>query len=134
MKKILGVIVIAGFAVMLSGSTASAFKFGKKAFEKQEEKTAAVPEETLAPTAAAVSASVMPAMDSESLKKLKAIEYQVAWVEKLKKQLDGETAQLHEMRSSLADANGLDIKKLEKNAYQVDPKSGKFAEKISDTH
>lgn len=78
-------------------------------------------------TSAATPASAQ--KESEAMKKLEAIRNQEQWVEKLQKQLAGETSQLNEMRSSLAQSFGLDVKKLEKGAYHYDAKSGKIVEK-----
>ncbi len=76
---------------------------------------------------AAVTAPAQP-VDSEASKKLTAIKAQEEWVARLKKQLDGETNQLKEMRKSLAESFHLDPLKLEKGDYKYDEKSGKFVE------
>ena len=119
-------------AMMIAAGPASAYTFfGKK--NDRETKTvtpppalpkeagAIPPRETVSPTP--------PQTDPEALKKFKAIQNQENWVAHLKKQLDGETSQLNEMRIALAQSFGLDVKKLEKGSYQYDAKSGKFVEK-----
>lgn len=72
-----------------------------------------------------------PAGEPEAAIKLKAIQNQEQWVQKLQQQLAGETSQLNEMRGSFAQAFNLDIKKLEKDEYTFDAKSGKVVEKKS---
>ncbi len=70
-----------------------------------------------------------PPVVPEAMKKFEAVQNQELWVAKLQKQLDGEISQLNEMRSSLAQSFGLDVKKLEKGEYYFDAKSGKLVEK-----
>lgn len=66
---------------------------------------------------------------SEASQKWKGLKAQEEWVARLKKQIQGESAQLDEMRASLAQAFKLDVKKLEAGLYDFDEKSGAFLEK-----
>ena len=70
-----------------------------------------------------------PVVESEALQRWKALRAQEVWVEKLKKQLQGELNQLSEMRATLARNFKLDPKKVENGGYEVDENSGKFVEK-----
>jgi hypothetical protein len=79
-----------------------------------------------APAAAITSA---PAGETEAAKRWKGIKAQEEWVARLKKQIQGETSQLSEMRAALADAFKLDVKKLEAGLYDYDEKTDKFTEK-----
>ncbi len=66
---------------------------------------------------------------SEAAQKWKALRAQEEWVARLKKQIQGETNQLNEMRLALAQAFKLDVKKLEEGLYDFDEKNSKFIEK-----
>lgn len=129
---------IALMMMALIGSPSWAYTPSKNSFETEGEKAVpaakTVPAAKVVPATKAASAAVevpvaAPPAVPEALEKFKAIESQVQWVAKLKKQLDGETSQLNEMRSSMAQSFGLDVKKLENDGYKFDPKSGKFVEK-----
>lgn len=146
--------VIAILAMTLIGSPSWAYTSSKNSAEiggekKETAKPAVlqqvsavpvIPAVKVAPAAKVVppAAKITPAVEvpvaappavPEVLEKFKAIESQVQWVAKLKKQLEGETSQLNEMRRSMAQSFGLDVKKLENDGYKFDSKSGKFVEK-----
>jgi len=141
MKKMMT--VVAGLAMTLMCSSAWAeYNFSKNPAEAEEVETtppAATAYKAVSPvvsqkvSAAPAAAPAVPAPAQsavpEALEKFKAIESQVQWVAKLKKQLDGETSQLNEMRRSMAQSFGLDAKKLENDRYKFDARSGKFVEK-----
>jgi hypothetical protein len=93
-----------------------------------EEETVVSTNKTAVSQVPAVPVSAQPA-GSEAQTRFTAIENQTQWVAKLKKQLDGETSQLNEMRTSLAQAFGLNVEKLEKDGYKFDTRSGKIVEK-----
>ena len=104
MKKFYSVLIL----VILFGSSAGAVEESKKA---------------------AVEVAAPAPMPSEAAQKWKSLKAQEEWVARLKKQIQGETNQLNEMREALAQAFKLDSKKLEMGLYEFDDKSGKFVEK-----
>ena len=125
MKRATGVVLM----LLMSFSTAYAADKGYKqetAFEKTEAK-GNVMSKQVKEVSAETSVPAAP-VESEAQKRLKGIQAQEEWVTRLKKQLDGETNQLKEMRRALAESYHLDLSKLEKGTYKYDEKSGKFVE------
>lgn len=88
---------------------------------------AAFAEEAASPSLSA------PSAESEAEKQWKELQAQEQWVVRLKKQVQGETNQLSEMRARLAQQFKLDLKKLEAGAYTYDSKSDKFVDKTAPT-
>jgi hypothetical protein len=117
MKKMISVIAMV-FMMPLSAHAGNKYD-GADYFNGEIKSAAYTPDATPVPAQ----------QESDAVKKLEAIRNQEQWVEKLQKQLAGETSQLGEMRNSLAQSYGLDIKKLEKSRYHFDAKSGKIVEK-----
>ncbi len=68
-------------------------------------------------------------VESEKAKSWKALQAQEQWVSRLKKQIDGETKQLSEMRAQVAEKFKLDPKKLDSGEYTYDEKKDAFVER-----
>ncbi len=130
MKKI----ILSTMMFLFIGSipAGAAIDFGGNHAEQKKEKNPPAKQKVKESEKETNSTSIETSVEEpEAMKKFKAIQNQEQWVAKLQKQLNGETAQLNEMRSSLAQAFSLDVKKLEKDAYEYDMKSGKIVEKIN---
>ena len=74
-------------------------------------------------------AAPAPAVESEKAKDWKGLQAQEQWVTRLKKQVEGETKQLTEMRSRTAGKYKLDPKKFDEGGYFYDEKTDSFVER-----
>ena len=105
--------VIAGVAMFL---------FVSPLFAADTEEPARPQTQTPAPAA-------QPPAESEAQNRWKSLKTQEQWVSRLKKQLDGETRQLNELRALLVKNYELDAYKLENGDYEYDVESQSFVDK-----
>ena len=73
-------------------------------------------------------ASPVAVVESEKAKSWKGLQAQEQWVARLKKQIDGETKQLSEMRRQVAEQFKLDPKKFDAGDYTYDEKKDLFVD------
>ncbi len=82
-----------------------------------------------APASASPAAPAASLVESEKARDWKSLQAQEQWVARLKKQIEGESGQLAEMRGQIAQKYKLDPKKFEAAAYTYDEKTDAFIER-----